>query len=61
MTEQEYINCQELDKSRIIRSILEDVCVDNSEVIKKKEFIIIYNIVNGWIDKLYNKIKIDRE
>jgi hypothetical protein len=61
MKEQEYINCQELEKLKIIRSILEDVCVDNSDVIKKKELKIIYNIVNGWIDKLYNKIKIDRE
>jgi hypothetical protein len=58
MTEQEYIDAQELEQSRTLVAILTKICPKNSSVIPVEEHKEVLQKVHSWMDKLSAEIKI---
>lgn len=58
MTEQEYIDATDLQKVRMIKDILLDITVDNSNDINVDEMGTVFNIVRTWEHKLTASVEV---
>jgi len=59
MTEQEYIDTTDLHKVRMIKDILMDITIENSNSMTEEEMDIVYPIIDKWEQRLTNAIEVN--